>query len=251
MPSSVSTVLKPSGTNHRDRIPGIDYRFGDASLLEQALTHRSFGPRHYERLEFLGDSLLSMVVAEQLFSERPHAAEGDLSRLRSRLVRDVTLARMAAELNLGDYLRLGAGELKSGGFLRESILADVVEAIIGAIYIDGGFDEARRVIRELFADRLAALPDADSLKDPKTRLQELLQGRGYELPDYSVISESGADHAKRFEVECRAGSLVAPVRAEAGSRRKAEQAAARLMLDTLQALFESGGTKSSASRSGS
>lgn len=227
-----------SGTEGPDRIPGIDYRFRDARLLEQALTHRSFGPRHYERLEFLGDSLLSMVIAEQLFQQRPHAAEGDLSRLRSRLVRDVTLARLATELNLGEYLRLGAGELKSGGFLRESILADVFEAIIGAIYLDGGFIEARRVIRELFADRLADLPDADSLKDPKTRLQELLQGRGHELPEYTVISESGADHAKRFEVECRAGGLAEPVRAEAGSRRKAEQAAAKLMHDNLKALFE-------------
>lgn len=236
----------PSGTERPQRIAGIDYRFDDAGLLERALTHRSFGPGHYERLEFLGDSLLSMVIAEQLFFQRPHAPEGDLSRLRSRLVRDITLARLASELNLGDHLRLGAGELKSGGFLRESILADVVEAIIGAIYLDGGFEPARRVIRELFADRLADLPDADSLKDPKTRLQELLQGRGYELPEYDVISESGADHVKRFEVECRAGSLVEPVQAEASSRRKAEQAAARLMHDSLIALFEAGGSKASA-----
>jgi len=219
-------------------VPGIDYRFHDAALLEQALTHRSCGPGHYERLEFLGDSLLSMVIAERLFHDKPHAAEGDLSRLRSRLVRDVTLAQLASELNLGDQVRLGGGELKSGGFQRESILADVVEALIGAIYLDGGVAEARRVILELFADRLADLPDADSLKDPKTRLQELLQGRGYELPEYSVVAESGADHAKRFEVECRAGSLVDPVRAEAGGRRKAEQAAARVMLDQLKALFE-------------
>jgi len=227
-----------SATEGADRVPGIDYRFEDPALLEQALTHRSFGPPHYERLEFLGDSLLSMVIAEQLFFQRPHATEGDLSRLRSRLVRDITLARVASELNLGDHLRLGGGELKSGGFLRESILADVVEAIIGAVYLDGGFKQARRVIRDLFADRLADLPDADTLKDPKTRLQELLQGRGHELPEYSVILETGADHAKRFEVECRAGSLVEPVRAEAGSRRKAEQAAARLMHGRLESLFD-------------
>jgi ribonuclease-3 len=239
-------VPNRSGTDRLDRIPGIEYRFDDVNLLRQALTHRSFGPRHYERLEFLGDSLLSMVIAERLFHDRPHAAEGDLSRLRSRLVRDVTLARLAVELALGEYVRLGAGELKSGGFLRESILADVVEALIGAIYLDGGFDAARRVIHELFAARLADLPDADSLKDPKTRLQELLQGRGHELPEYSVISESGADHAKRFEVECRAGSLSDPVRAEAGSRRKAEQAAARLMYENLKALFEQSGSKTSA-----
>lgn len=240
-----------SATERADRLPGIDYRFEDAVLLEQALTHRSFGPRHYERLEFLGDSLLSMVIAEQLFFQRPHAPEGDLSRLRSRLVRDITLARLAVELKLGDHLRLGAGELKSGGFLRESILADVVEALIGAIYLDGGFEAARRVIRELFAERLADLPDADSLKDPKTRLQELLQGRGHELPEYSVIAESGADHAKRFEVECRAGSLVEPVHAEAGSRRKAEQAAARLMHDKLEALFAQHRKKSPCAGKGS
>lgn len=229
----------PCRTEHRRRLPGIDYRFHDAGLLAQALTHRSFGPGHYERLEFLGDSLLSMVIAEQLFHARPHASEGDLSRLRSRLVRDVTLAQLALELNLNDHVRLGGGELKSGGFLRPSILADMIEAIIGAVYLDGGFDAARRVIVELFAERLADLPDADSLKDPKTRLQELLQGRGHELPEYRVISESGADHARHFEVECRAGSLVDPVRAGAGGRRKAEQAAARLMIEQLDTLFAS------------
>lgn len=233
----------PSGTERLDRIAGIDYRFDDAGLLEQALTHRSFGPHHYERLEFLGDSLLSMVISEQLFNQWPSASEGDLSRLRSRLVRDVTLARVASELHLGDYLRLGPGELKSGGFLRGSILADVFEAIIGAIYLDGGFAPARRVLRELFAERLANLPDADSLKDPKTRLQELLQGRGHDLPEYRVISESGADHAKSFLVECRAGALAEPVRAEAASRRKAEQAAAGEMHDRLKALFDSPGKR--------
>lgn len=231
-----------SGTERDRRIPGIDYRFEDRALLEQALTHRSFGPGHYERLEFLGDSLLSMVIAERLYHQRPHAAEGDLSRLRSRLVRDVTLARLARELGLGDHLRLGAGELKSGGFLRESILADVVEALIGAIYLDGGFEAARRVIHELFSERLSDLPDADTLKDPKTRLQELLQGRGHALPEYQVIAETGADHAKCFEVECSVGELAEPVQARAASRRKAEQAAARLMHERLVALFEGTGS---------
>lgn len=210
-------------------LPGIGYRFSDPGLLEQALTHRSRGPGHYERLEFLGDSLLSLVISEQLYHLRIHAAEGDLSRLRSRLVRDVTLAEIANELGLGEHLRLGPGELKSGGFLRESILADAVEAIIGAIYIDGGFDEARRVVCEIFADRIATLPDADMLKDPKTRLQELLQAHGHELPEYHVIEETGEDHAKRFRVECRAGDLATAVSAQAGSRRKAEQAAAKIM----------------------
>lgn len=240
-------MQNPCKTERRAQLPGIAYRFHDPGLLQQALTHRSFGPGHYERLEFLGDSLLSMVIAERLFQARPHASEGDLSRLRSRLVRDVTLAELARELDLNEYVRLGGGELKSGGFLRPSILADVIEAIIGAVYLDGGFDSARRVILALFSDRLAALPDADSLKDPKTRLQELLQGRGHELPEYQVISESGADHAKHFEVECRADSLVEPVRASAGSRRKAEQAAACLMIEQLDILFASASGRSAGS----
>lgn len=216
-------------TDNRDHVPGIDYRFRDPKLLARALTHRSCGPGHYERLEFLGDSLLNFIAAELLFAQRPHATEGDLSRLRSRLVRDVTLAEIATELNLGQYLRLGLGEMKAGGFLRESILADVLEAIIGAVYLDGGFEAARQVIEGLLAERERQLPDADLLKDPKTRLQELLQGSGHELPEYQVVAESGADHRKRFEVECRVGELAPAVRAEAGSRRKAEQAAARIM----------------------
>lgn len=222
-----------SETSPASTLPGINYRFEDATLLARALTHRSHGPGHYERLEFLGDSLLNLVIAEQLYHRRPHAHEGDLSRLRSRLVRDVTLARLAGELGLGDHLKLGAGELKSGGYLRESILADVVEAVIGAVYLDGGFEAARRVIVELFEERIESLPDAETLKDAKTRLQERLQARGHELPEYEVIAESGADHAKVFEVECRVGELHAPVRASAGSRRKAEQAAARRMLEAL------------------
>lgn len=226
-------MSNPSGNSIRDSLPGIDYRFRDTGLLERALTHRSFGPVHYERLEFLGDSLLNLIIAEQLFHLRPDAHEGDLSRLRSRLVRDTTLAKLAAELDIGDVLRLGTGELKSGGFLRESILADVFEALIGAIYLDGGFDAVRHVVADLFAERIERLPDAESLKDPKTQLQERLQAGGHPLPEYEVVSETGADHAKDFEVECRVGDLRAPVRARAGSRRKAEQAAARCMLEAL------------------
>jgi len=216
-----------------DRIAGIDYRFSNTDLLQQALTHRSFGAKHYERLEFLGDGLLNFVVAELLYERRPEAPEGDLSRLRSRLVRDRTLAELARELELGQHLRLGMGERKSGGFLRESILADAVESIFGAILLDGGFQAARGVIRDLMDGLERSLPDPDDLKDPKTRLQELLQGRGHELPVYTILTESGADHIKRFEVECRVGDLADPVQAEAGSRRKAEQAAARLMHDQL------------------
>ncbi len=234
MPSSASTASNRSATSAIDQLPGIAYRFGDPALLERALTHRSFGPGHYERLEFLGDSLLNLIAADLLFHARSHASEGDLSRLRSRLVRDVTLAEIARELDLGSHLRLGQGELRSGGYLRESILADVVEALIGAVYLDGGFDAARRVVGQLLGDRLAQLPEAEQLKDPKTRLQEWLQGRGHDLPEYAVLAESGADHAKRFLVECRLEGLLEPVRAEAAGRRKAEQAAARLAFAALQ-----------------
>jgi len=221
-------------------VPGIAYAFSDPDLLTRALTHRSHGPGHYERLEFLGDSLLNMVAAELLYRRRPHAPEGDLSRLRSRLVRDRTLAEIALDLGLSEHLRLGQGEMKSGGFLRESILADVVEALIGAIFVDGGFDAARQVVLDLLDQREQALPNADRLKDPKTRLQELLQGHGHELPSYQVLTESGADHAKSFEVECRVGGLVEPVSARASSRRKAEQAAARIMYLNLLARLEPG-----------
>ena len=222
-------MSKPSGTKALKSIPGIDYVFSDPDLLERALTHRSHGPGHYERLEFLGDSLLSFAIAELLFRQRPHASEGDMSRLRSRLVRDATLAEIATELELGDFLRLGQGEMKSGGFMRQSILADVLEAIIGAVYLDGGFNAARNVIHQLLGERERTLPEAEKLKDPKTRLQELLQSCGHDLPEYRVVAESGADHAKQFEVACRAGELVPEVTARAASRRKAEQAAARVM----------------------
>lgn len=222
-----------SETEPAARLPGIDYRFADPDLLVRALTHRSHGTPHYERLEFLGDGLLNGIVAELLYRRRPQAPEGDLSRLRSRLVRDATLAEIATELELGDRILLGPGELRSGGHQRESILADVMEAVIGAIYLDGGFEATRAVILDLFDQREQALPSAERLKDPKTRLQELLQAEGRELPEYHVVAESGADHCKRFEVECRIGSLFEPVRAEAGSRRKAEQDAARLMHEQL------------------
>ena len=231
---SGSGVPSRSETDLPSFIRGIDYRFQDPALLQRALTHKSSGSKNYERLEFLGDSLLNFVTAELLYETRPEASEGDLSRLRSRLVRDVTLAELAAEHRLGDHLRLGQGEMRSGGFLRESILADVFEAIIGAIYLDGGFDAARAVVRKLIGGRAEKLPAASALKDPKTRLQELLQGGGFGLPVYEVIAETGADHAKHFEVECRVDQCLAePARAGASSRRKAEQAAARIMHEQL------------------
>lgn len=218
-----------------NKIDGIDHVFASESLLHQALTHRSFGAPHYERLEFLGDSLLNLVAADLLFQTHPHAPEGDLSRLRSRLVRDATLAEIAKDLNLSQSLKLGIGEKKSGGFLRESILADVVEALIGAVYLDGGFDRAYQVVSDLLATRLADLPPADTLKDPKTKLQEHLQGKGAPLPDYRVLEEHGADHAKEFVVACCIEGAWPTTEARAPSRRKAEQMAARLMLDQIQA----------------
>ncbi|MEE4638705.1 MAG: ribonuclease III [Wenzhouxiangella sp.] len=240
MRSFASIAPSHSAISEIDQLPGIAYRFRDPALLTQALTHRSFGPGHYERLEFLGDSLLNLVAADLLYHRRTHANEGDLSRLRSRLVRDATLAELARELDLSRYLRLGQGELRSGGFLRESILADVVEALIGAVYLDGGFEPARRVVSDLIGQRLAELPDAEQLKDPKTRLQELLQARGQPLPVYAVLAESGADHAKRFLVQCSVDPLIAPVTAEAASRRKAEQAAARRAFQVLQGREDAG-----------
>lgn len=208
---------------------------GDRSLLEQALTHRSRGTPNYERLEFLGDAVLNMVVAELLFEARPDASEGDLSRLRARLVREPTLAELARELELGEFVRLGPGELKSGGYLRDSILADALEALIGAIHLDGGFQASRKTVAALMQSRIDELPHADALKDAKTRLQEWLQGRGEQRPRYRVVDETGADHKRRFTVHCEAPGLGAPVEATAGSRRKAEQRAAAAALERLEA----------------
>ncbi|MDT8437757.1 MAG: ribonuclease III [Wenzhouxiangellaceae bacterium] len=211
---------------------GLGHRFADPALLEQALTHRSVGSHNNERLEFLGDAVLNLVIADRLYQRHEAASEGALSRLRSRLVRERTLAEVARELALGDALRMGPGELKSGGFLRDSILSDALEAVLGAVYLDAGFAAVERVIADLFDPRIEALPSADDLKDAKTRLQEWLQARALALPDYAVIEESGADHARRFTVRCRQPELGEQL-ATAGSRRKAEQAAARAMLEAI------------------
>ncbi len=213
-----------------NRIEGIDYVFKHERLLTQALTHRSFGSPHYERLEFLGDGVLNLIAAEMLFKAHPHAPEGDLSRLRSRLVRDTTLAEIASDLDLGSHVRLGLGEKKSGGHLRTSIMADLVEALVGAVYLDGGFLEAHRVVAALLETRLKNLPPAAHLKDPKTRLQEVCQRHGQALPRYRIVEEKGADHAKEFLVECALNGQCSPTRARARSRREAEQMAAEQML---------------------
>jgi len=226
--SSHSTDIRRVST-----LKGLGYEFRGADLLRLALTHRSCGNPNNERLEFLGDGVLNMVVAELLFHARPDVPEGDLSRLRARIVRERTLAEVARALELGDHVRLGPGELKSGGFLRDSILADALEAVIGAVFVDGGFDAARNLVERLTAERIEALPDAEALKDPKTRLQELLQGRAFKLPEYEVVDERGADHDRAFTVVCRVEMLDEPIQATSTSRRKAEQAAARLALDTI------------------
>lgn len=217
----------------RDSVSGIDYRFNDPRLLREALTHRSAGSGNYERLEFLGDSVLSMVVSTRLYETHPQASEGDLSRMRARLVRGSTLTEVAAALGLGKQVSLGEGELKSGGFRRASILADAFEALLGAIFIDGGYAACRDVILRLFDPLIANLPDAEDLKDPKTRLQEWLQARGRPLPEYSLEAEEGAEHAKKFRVVCRLPDDGVALEADGGSRRKAEQAAAARLLEQL------------------
>jgi ribonuclease III len=211
----------------------LGYECRDAALLEAALTHRSAGGPHYERLEFLGDAVLNCVVAMLVFREFGAANEGDLSRFRASLVSGEALAVIAAEIGLGEQLRLGSGELKSGGFRRKSILADALEALFGAVYLDGGFAAASAVIERLFAPRLDKLPTAAELKDPKTRLQEALQARGLPLPSYVVESTFGQAHNQSFEVSCSVDALGLRVTAGGASRRRAEQAAAEALLSAL------------------
>ena len=217
-----------------DHIPGVDYRFRDPGLLEKALTHRSAGQGNYERLEFLGDSVLDLVVAEHLLELHPKAPEGDLSRMRSRLVRGESLKDMASRLDLGQYVRLGSGERKSGGRRRASILGDALEALLGAIYLDGGYERCKNVILQLIQPAVASLPDIEELKDAKTRLQEFLQARGRPLPLYALVHESGADHDKEFTVQCALEDSDDVSSATGSSRRKAEQAAAEALLGLLK-----------------
>lgn len=213
----------------------IGYRFDESAWLEQALTHRSASPTNNERLEFLGDSILNFVIADEVFHRRPESPEGDLSRLRANLVNKQSLAEIARTIDLGSCVQLGSGELKSGGHRRDSILADALEAVLGAIYLDGGFHGARDVIARLYQERLSDLPSAQQLKDPKTRLQERLQGSGYGLPDYDVRDVGGASHDQSFEVTCYVQAFDWTTSGRAGSRRKAEQRAAQAMLDSLLA----------------
>jgi ribonuclease-3 len=210
----------------------LGYAVRDTQLLAEALTHRSAAGRNNERLEFLGDAILNFVIAAELFRSYPQASEGELSRLRANLVKGDTLAKLARELVLGDYLRLGSGELKSGGFRRTSILADALEAIFGAVYLDSDFETCRGLILGLYRYRLAELPAVDELKDPKTRLQEYLQARQQALPVYNVLAVSGEAHAQSFTVECYIAGALRTI-AVGTSRRKAEQEAARQALELI------------------
>lgn len=209
----------------------IGYVFGSRSILDQALTHRSFGASHNERLEFLGDSVLNCVIAQALYERFSEVREGDLSRLRANLVRQETLAEIAQRLGLGEQLRLGEGELKSGGFRRPSILADAQEALFGAVFVDGGFEQARKTILRLFEPFLAHLDPRHSGKDAKTALQEFLQGRRLALPQYQLRATHGEAHAQEFEVECLVPELGISTVGRGQSRRAAEQEAARRALE--------------------
>ena len=212
----------------------LGYRFDDRALLDAALTHRSARGRHNERLEFLGDGVLDLVIAEALYRRLPEADEGQLSRLRANLVNRDALARLARELGLGEHLRLGSGELKSGGKRRDSILADALEALFGAVYLDGGFEAARDVILTVYHDLLAGVSLEQARKDPKTRLQEYLQGRGLPLPEYRVLEITGQAHEQHFRVACRLADPHCEAQGEGSSRRRAEQAAAAAVLQRLE-----------------
>jgi ribonuclease III len=205
----------------------IDYRFTDLELLRRALTHRSYSATHYERLEFLGDSVVNCVVALELFNRFSRLAEGDLSRLRANIVNQSSLAGAAQQFGFGELLRLGEGELKSGGARRPSILADAVEAVIGAAFLDGGFEAARKVVRVLLGGVLDTIDPSTSGKDPKTLLQEYLQGRKLALPQYTVVATHGEAHEQQFQVECAIPELGIRSLGEGASRRSAEQEAAR------------------------
>ena len=208
----------------------IGYQFQQPELLAVALSHRSISGSNNERLEFLGDSILNMVIAEALYARWPHAQEGDLSRLRASLVKGETLAEVAREFELGEGLRLGSGELKSGGQRRLSILADALEAVIAAIYLDSSFETCRQCILNWYANRLETRPQDNVLRDPKTRLQEYLQGRKIALPIYTVIDTSGDPHDQTFQVQCFVEALKVTSEGIGSSRRRAEQAAAEQCL---------------------
>jgi ribonuclease III len=211
----------------------LGYQFKNPALLMQALTHRSFSGNNNERLEFLGDSVLNFIIAHQLYLRFPRLPEGDLSRLRAQLVKESTLSEIAFSLNIGDALKLGEGELKSAGWRRPSILADALEAIIGAVYSDGGFSAAESLVLNLYADKLASIDPKMIDKDAKSQLQEYLQGKKMELPEYGVVLIEGEAHAQTFKIECVIEKLNITTVGEGTSRRIAEQQAAQLALEKI------------------
>lgn len=211
----------------------LNYTFHDKTLLEAAISHRSVGSKNYERLEFLGDAVLNFVIAAALFRKYSKAKEGELSRLRASLVNGETVAALAHELKVGDCLRLGVGELKSGGSNRESILADALEAIIGAIYLDGGFVAAEQQILQWYASRLEKITSMKIPKDPKTQLQEYLQAKKMTLPEYEILGITGKAHAQLFKIKCEIPGTSYASQGEGNNRRRAEQAAATAMLALL------------------
>jgi ribonuclease-3 len=211
----------------------LGYQFSRRELLETALTHRSFAKANNERLEFLGDGVLNFVAAQLLYQRFPKADEGQLSRLRAHLVKGATLAAVARTFHLGDFLHLGPGERKSGGFRRDSILAGALEAVIGAVFLDGGFEQARGFINAIYRERLASLSLEQGSKDPKTRLQEFLQGRGLPLPEYRVLSAAGDAHNQLFQVECSVAAADIRTQGSGANRRAAEQGAALRALAAL------------------
>lgn len=215
-------------------IDRLGYQFSDSDLLKQALTHRSASKHHNERLEFLGDAVLGLSIARALFDQKPEVREGGLSRFRADLVRRESLADLAREIDLGAHLELGGGERRSGGNQRASVLADALEAVIGAILLDGGFSGANDAVLRIFSSRLENLPHELELIDPKTRLQEYLQSRQLPPPDYSLADVSGADHARTFDMQCRIPALDLEAKGIGTSRRRAEQAAASAALELLQ-----------------
>lgn len=205
----------------------LGYSFQNTALAEQALTHRSHSSSHNERLEFLGDAIVNFVIAEALFQHFPDTREGELTRMRASLIRTETLAAIAREFELGEYIRLGSGEMKSGGKRRESILADTLEALIGAIYLDGGIDACKQCVLAWFATRLQQVSPGEINKDPKTRLQEWLQARGRALPVYTLAATHGEEHNQHFDMTCTIPSVAQSFSGSGASRRAAEQAAAQ------------------------
>ena len=235
VPNVCSKKFNDMRTDNLDHLQRkIDYQFQDTGLLKQALTHRSAGHKHNERLEFLGDAILNLTIAEALFHQFPKCNEGELSRMRATLVREPTLAILARDFQLGDYLSLGQGELKSGGFRRESILADCVEALIGAISLDSSLANATEIVTRWYQPLLKDIQPGDNQKDAKTRLQEYLQGNRLPVPTYNIVNIQGEAHNQLFTVECSIQNNDRTFIGKGSSRRKAEQAAAEQILQELK-----------------